>query len=110
MSEPTTAELVQLAWDVPPSGHRQLLTQAGASEREVVGEPLGDAVAARLRSADEPVPSEPDTTAGNEALGMWVPSLRLVLINEMHRRYRVPTRPPAKPCSPGSHGTSGATH
>src|ERR1700722_2237841 len=80
----TTAELVQLAWDVLPPAHRQLLTQAGASAREIVSERLGDAVAARLGSANEPAPSRGDTAANNEALGMWVPGLRLVLINDAH--------------------------
>jgi hypothetical protein len=82
--EPTAAELVQLAWDVLPPAHRQLLTQAGASAREIVSERLGDAVAARLGSANEPAPSKGDTAANNEALGMWVPGLRLVLINDAH--------------------------
>jgi hypothetical protein len=48
---PTTAQLVQLAWDVLPTSDQHLLEQIGASRWEIVAEPLGVAVDARLRSA-----------------------------------------------------------
>jgi hypothetical protein len=78
-----TQELVQLAWDALPSPHRRLLTQVGASKWEIVKEGLGDATEHRLRSAGETAPSK-TPIADNQALGMWVPNLRLVLINEAH--------------------------
>ena len=60
MSEESTEDLVQLAWDALPSRHRQLLEQIGASRWEIV----------------------------DRALGMWVPELRLVLINDGHQELR----------------------
>jgi hypothetical protein len=79
-----TEELVRLAWDALPSPHRQLLTQVHAWQWEIVNEGLGQAVANRLRSAGHQVPESAQTTADDKALGMWVPELRLMLINEAH--------------------------
>jgi hypothetical protein len=79
-----TEELVQLAWDALPPAHRRLLTQVGASQWEIVKRGLGYATEERLISAGQTPPSKARTAAGNEALGMWIPGLRLVLINEMH--------------------------
>jgi hypothetical protein len=84
MDAANTDELVQLAWEVRPAAHRGLLTQVGASQWEIVVEGLGDAAAARLLSASERPTSTADTVASNQALGMWVPNLRLVLINQAH--------------------------
>lgn len=84
MSEATTEELVQLAWDALPSSHRQLLTQVGASQWEIVDQPLGRRTADLLRSAGHEVPSRAQTQADDQALGIWVPELRLVLINGAH--------------------------
>lgn len=84
MSDPTTAQLVQLAWDVLPAGDRRLLEQIGASRWEIVAEPLGVAVDARLRSAGHGGCSPARILADNAALGMWIRELRLMLINEKH--------------------------
>lgn len=84
MSNPTTAQLIQLAWDVLPAGDRQLLEQIGAGRWEIVAEPLGAAVDARLRSAGHDGCSAARIQADNTALGMWISELRLVLINEGH--------------------------
>jgi hypothetical protein len=81
---PTTAELVQLAWEVLPAGDRRLLEQIGASRWEIVAEPLGVAVDARLCSAGHDGHSSARIQADNAALGMWIRELRLVLINEKH--------------------------
>jgi hypothetical protein len=75
---------VRLAWDVLPAADRQALEQLGASQWEIVSEPLGAAVDARLRSAGEPGSDSARINADNAALGMWVVELRLVLINEAH--------------------------
>jgi hypothetical protein len=77
-------ELVQLAWDALPSSHRGLLANIGASRWEIVTASLGDAADERLRSAGERALSKAQGAADNQALGMWVPDLRLVLINETH--------------------------
>jgi hypothetical protein len=81
---PTTAQLVQLAWDVLPTGDRRLLEQIGASRWEIVAEPLGAAVDARLRSAGHNGHTPARIQADNAALGMWIRELRLVLISETH--------------------------
>jgi hypothetical protein len=77
-------QLVRLAWDALPSRDRRALKQIGASKWDIVSERLGNAVAARLISAGETAPGNAQTAAENDALGMWVPELRLVLINEAH--------------------------
>lgn len=84
MHDLQTEELVQLAWDSLPSSHRRLLAQVGASQWEIVSEGLGHAAEARLISAGQPAPSRAQKEADEKALGMWVPELRLVLINETH--------------------------
>jgi hypothetical protein len=84
MSKPTTAQLVRLAWDVLPVADRQALEQLGADRWEIVNEPLGSAMDARLRSAGELSANAARIKADNAALGIWVAELRLVLINEAH--------------------------
>lgn len=84
MDEPSTEDVVQLAWDALPLSHRDLLTEVGASQWEIVRVGLGQATAERLLSAGETVPGEAELAAGDDALGMWVPGLRLVLVNETH--------------------------
>lgn len=84
MSEPTTAQLIQLAWDVLPMGDRRLLEQIGASRWEIVAEPLGVAVDGRFRSAGHAGCNPARIQADNAALGMWISELRIVLINERH--------------------------
>ncbi len=91
----TTDELVQLAWDALPSAHRQLLSQVGAASWEVVAYGLGQAVDDRLRSAGVGGSDAARMAADNAAIGMWVPELRLVLINDAHPEIRTadgPTR------------------
>jgi hypothetical protein len=77
-------ELVKLAWDALPSSHRRLLTRVGAAQWEIVNVGLGYAAEERLMSAGQTPPGKAQRAANNEALGMWVPDLRLVLINETH--------------------------
>jgi hypothetical protein len=84
VAELTTDQLVQLAWDALPAAHRRLLTQIGASEWEVVSVGLGHAVDDRVRSSGGSPATPPRIAADNKALGIWVPELRLVLINETH--------------------------
>lgn len=95
MSEESTEDLVQLAWDALPSRHRQLLEQMGASRWEIVDRLLGDVVRELFLSPERPAPTRAQTKLDNRALGMWVPELRLVLINDGHQELRCadpPTR------------------
>jgi hypothetical protein len=84
VSEATTEKLVQLAWDALPSHHRQLLTHVGASQWEIVERPLGHVTSDLLQSAGYGAPNAAQTRADDRALGIWVPGLRLVLINASH--------------------------
>lgn len=79
-----TEDLVRLAWDALPPRHRQLLTQIHAWQWEIVSEGLGHSVANRLVSAGCRAPNSAQIAADDNALGMWVPELRLLLINEAH--------------------------
>jgi hypothetical protein len=60
------------------------LEQIGGSRWEIVAEPLGVAVDARLRSAGHDGCTPARIQADNAALGMWIRELHLVLINEKH--------------------------
>jgi hypothetical protein len=84
MSEANTQELVQLAWDTLPGSHRRLLEQIGASRWEIVDRPLGEVTRDLLQAPGRARQSRAQTEADNHALGIWVPELRLVLINEAH--------------------------
>lgn len=88
MSEEGARDLVQLAWDVLPSQHRQLLEQVGASQWKIFERPLGDVVRELFTSHGRTLPSRTRTKLDNQALGMWVSELRLVLINEGHPEIR----------------------
>jgi hypothetical protein len=93
VNDPTTAQLVQLAWDVLPAGDQRLLGQISASRWEVVAEPLGVAIDARLRSAGHDGYSPARIQTDNTSVGVWIPELRLVLINERHEALIGTNRP-----------------
>ena len=84
MSETTTQELIALAWQALPASHRRLLEQVGASRWEIVDRPLGEVTTELLQGPDRPPRTRVDIEGDNKALGIWVPELRLVLINEEH--------------------------
>ncbi len=84
MSDATTRQLIQLAWDTLPASHRRLLEQIGASRWEIVDRPLGQVTRELLPEPGRRAPSKAQTEADNKALGIWVSELRLVLINEVH--------------------------
>lgn len=78
------AGIVQWAWDNLPTAHRSLLESIGASQWQVVGQPLGEVTDAFLRSAGLPGLAHSAQATGNRALAVWVKALRIVLINESH--------------------------
>src|SRR5664280_296281 len=84
MSDARTQELIQLAWDALPASHRRLLEQIGASRWEIVDRPLGGVTRDLLQAPDRPPQTRAQTDADTKALGIWVPELRLVLINDAH--------------------------
>lgn len=78
--------IVALAWDDLPAAHRSLLEAIGADQYRVVGEPLG-AFANRLAISAGDAEFSP-TVRGqlDESLGIWVPSLRVMLVNAHHEK------------------------
>lgn len=88
MTDARTQELIQLAWDALPASHRRLLEQIGASHWEIADRPLGEVTRDLLHAPDRPAQTRAQTEDDNHALGIWVPELRLVLINEAHPAVR----------------------
>jgi hypothetical protein len=80
LSYPTAEELLELAWDVLPHADKWLLAACGANRWKIVDRDLGEEVADLLRSAGHVLSRK--VPAGT--LAAWVPTLRLVLIDERH--------------------------
>jgi hypothetical protein len=77
-------QIVQMAWDNLPPAHRNLLESIGASQWQVVSQPLGSTTDAFMRSAGFSGLPQSAQTAGNAVLAVWVKKFRIVLINENH--------------------------
>jgi len=82
------AKIVRMAWLNLPLAHRKLLETIGASQWEVVGQPLGHAADAFLCSGGHQGLTPTQRQGLNEALGVWIRELRIVLINEAHPALR----------------------
>jgi hypothetical protein len=78
------AEIVEMAWQSLPPAHRRLLESIGASQREIISEPLGDAADAYRKSAGLKGLTPSNRAKLNPALAVWIKDLRLVLINGGH--------------------------
>jgi hypothetical protein len=85
MSEPTTARVLDLAWGVVPERHRELLQEIGADNWQVVSRPLGQVTLDLVTSAGRTPPRRRQREADDDAVGVWLPEMRVVLINEAHR-------------------------
>lgn len=81
-------KIVRMAWDNLPPAHRRALETIGASQWEVVGQPLGFTVDAFLRSGGHSGLTRAQQTGLNRALGVWVRGLKIVLINDRHPKLR----------------------
>ena len=79
--------IVERAWAALPAGDRRLLESIRADQWEVCRQPLGAYTDAMLRSADRGRLSAQEIARANAALGLWVPQLRVVLINEAHPAF-----------------------
>lgn len=83
---PQADQIVRSAWLSLPHDHRELLEEIGASQWQTVDHPLGNLANRFLRSAGySPLP---DMTRRelDDALGVWIPNLRIVLVNVGHPR------------------------
>jgi len=79
--------VVDLAWrDLPPD-HRLLLQNIGADERQVVDTPLGRYADDLLRSAGHAHLKAREQARLDEALGVWVAALNVVLIDAGHHQH-----------------------
>ena len=78
-------QTVGSAWLTLPAEHRALLQAVGADQWRIVNEPLGTVASDLLRSAGSHTLSKAEQASLNDAVGVWVPSLRAVLINEAHQ-------------------------
>lgn len=85
MNEVQRAERVlQLAWLSLPPAHRSLLEAIGASQWQALDEPLGAAAHGFLRSAGHGALSRSARIGLDHAVAVWVPDLRIVLLNTSH--------------------------
>lgn len=79
--------VLKLAWaDLPPS-HRSLLESIGAKRWDVTSRPLGTYADDLLRSAGYPGLAPRDRVGRDRARGLWIPDLKVVLINAVHPDY-----------------------
>lgn len=80
-------QIVDLAWEDLPAAHRSLLEAIGAAQRQAVDRPLGQEVADLRRSAGQVEPSRTERQRLDTALGVWIPDLRVVLVDAGHEKH-----------------------
>lgn len=80
-------DIVRQAWQELPHRDRNLLEAIGADQWQVCGQALGTYADQLLRSAGRGSLSASGIDRANAALALWVPDLRVVLINESHRAF-----------------------
>jgi hypothetical protein len=80
--------VLDLAWaDLPPR-HRELLEAIGAEGWDATGRPLGTYADELLRSAGYRGLDLPSRIGRDRARGLWIPELRVVLVNAVHPDYQ----------------------
>jgi len=86
-SEVERAErILHLAWLSLPPAHRALLEAIGASQWQVVDQPLGAAVDGFLRSAGHRALPLSAQRKLDLALGVWIQELRIILVHAGHTK------------------------
>jgi len=80
-------QIVRQAWRDLPREDRDLLKAISANQWEVCGRPLGTYTDELLRSAGSGSLPASEIARADVALGLWVPELRVVLINESHPAF-----------------------
>lgn len=80
-------DIVLQAWRELPRGDRDLLKEISADQWQVCGRALGTYTDELLRSAGLGSLSGSEIARANAALALWVPNLRVVLINESHPAF-----------------------
>jgi hypothetical protein len=85
--------VLKLAWaDLPPA-HRSLLESIGAEGWDATARPLGTYADELLRSAGYTGLDLPSRIGRDRARGLWIPELRVVLVNAVHPDYEGLDRP-----------------
>jgi hypothetical protein len=82
-----------LAWADLPTRHRELLEAIGAEGWDATARPLGTYADELLRSAGYPGLDLPARIGRDTARGLWIPELRVVLVNAVHPDYEGLDRP-----------------
>lgn len=80
-------DIVKKAWQDLPRGDRNLLEAISADQWQVCGRALGTYTDELLRSAGRGSLPASEIERANDALALWVPELRVVLINEGHPAF-----------------------
>ncbi|MBK5219203.1 MAG: hypothetical protein JJE35_05385 [Thermoleophilia bacterium] len=80
-------DIVREAWRELPRGDRDLLKEISADQWQVCGRALGTYTDELLRSAGLGSLPGSEIARANAALALWVPDLRVVLINESHPAF-----------------------
>lgn len=80
-------EIVRQAWRELPRGDRDLLKAISADQWQVCERALGTYTDELLRSADRGSLSAEEIARANDALALWVPELRVMLINDGHPAF-----------------------
>jgi hypothetical protein len=78
--------VLRSAWESLPPAHRRLLEAIGASQWQVVNEPLGGAVDGFLRSAGHRTLPSSVQRKLDLAQGVWLQELRIILIDAGHAK------------------------
>jgi hypothetical protein len=76
--------VMQLAWLSLPPAHRRLLEAIGASQWQALNERLGASADSFLRSAGHHALSRSARIGLDHAVAVWIPDLRIVLLNTGH--------------------------
>jgi hypothetical protein len=79
------SEIVELAWRDLPRPHKQLLESIGAAQWQVVDRRLGAVVDDLFCSAGYPSLSRRNRLELDDAAGVWVQQLRVLVIDANHR-------------------------
>ncbi len=77
-------KIVAGAWKELPRADRALLKEIRADQWEVCHEGLGSRADAMLRSAGCGKLDRSEAARADEAVGLWIPQLRIVLLNAAH--------------------------
>lgn len=94
MSDAERADrILRLAWLSLPRAHRELLAAIGASQWKALDERLGTSVDRFMRSAGHRTPSHSARIDLDRAVAVWVPDLRIVLLNAGHPVFAGLDRP-----------------